>query len=94
MAIKIIPSLSVILFSCIDLSSASGQTLALKETFSISGSVLSTDGPIPYANIYLLNTRFGTVSNEAGEFILKFRSTLNEKDAQINDDGVRAQPGL
>src|SRR5690554_6613127 len=47
-------------------------TIPLKaQTATISGHLNSNDNPVAFANIGLLNTNKGTVSNSLGEFKIK-----------------------
>ena len=44
--------------------------------FEISGKVMDTEErqPLPFSSIYLVGKAIGTISNEEGEFLLKFSS--------------------
>ncbi|QNK76710.1 TonB-dependent receptor [Winogradskyella sp. PAMC22761] len=46
-------------------------TASAQTTFNIHGKVLSEGQPLPFANIYIENSKKGTTTNDKGEFILE-----------------------
>lgn len=46
-------------------------SLAVGQTASISGQITDEEGPLPFANVVLLGTPYGTVAQEDGEFLIE-----------------------
>jgi hypothetical protein len=79
---------------------SSGITSANAKTYedtlkfvSVKGKVIdnSTKKVIPYANIYLLNSNIGTISNNDGEFILKVPQSKTTNTIRISFMGYKSQ---
>lgn len=45
-------------------------SLAVGQTASISGQIADEEGPLPFANVVLLGTPYGTVAQEDGQFLI------------------------
>ncbi len=45
-------------------------SLAVGQTASISGQITDEEGPLPFANVVLLGTPYGTVAQEDGQFLI------------------------
>ncbi|MEM9025249.1 MAG: TonB-dependent receptor, partial [Bacteroidota bacterium] len=58
---KLIATLSLLLVS----------SIALAQTASVSGTVTTGDGPLPFANVFLEGTQFGASTNEEGQFVIR-----------------------
>ena len=55
------------------------------QTNSISGKITSKGEALPFANVYLANTKLGTASNEEGFFELKNIDLIDSGHEMIND---------
>jgi hypothetical protein len=60
---------------------------------SVKGKIIdsSTKKPIPYTNIYLVNSNIGTISNNDGEFILKVPVNKTNAPIRISYMGYKNQ---
>jgi hypothetical protein len=92
----IIAALLLISFSAHSASLASEISKTYEDTtkiVTVKGKVTdsSTKKPIPYANIYLLNSNIGTISNNDGEFILKIPQNKTNQSVRFSFMGYKNQ---
>ncbi len=77
--VKIILTIFLVVL-CYDLSA---QDAIMHETISVKGSVHSDGIPVAYANVYVEDTAYGTVTNEDGDFLLRIPTGQKPKDALV-----------
>ncbi len=92
----IIVALLLVSFSARSSVLTSGSAKTYEDTtkiVSVKGKVIdnSSKKPIPYANIYLLNSNIGTISNNDGEFILKIPQNKTNQPIRISFMGYKNQ---
>lgn len=92
----IIAALLLISFSAHSSGVMSGNAKTYEDTtkvVTVKGKVTdgSTKKPIPYANIYLVNSNIGTISNNDGEFILKIPQNKTNLPIRVSFMGYKNQ---
>lgn len=72
----------VFLFTCCD---------AFSQTMTIEGTVTDklTKEPLAFVNVYLSGTNFGTVTNQSGNFIFKYPSSLKDDTLRFSHLGYK-----
>lgn len=94
--------LSLLIFALFSLNSIEASSLTnnsgsfLQDTTKsvvVKGKIIdaSTKKPIPYTNVYLVNSNIGTISNSEGEFILKVPASKTNVPVRISFMGYKNQ---
>jgi hypothetical protein len=67
------------------------QVVLAQTTISLEGRVTDqkTKDPLAYVNVYVSGTNYGTITNQSGNFVLKYPATLNADSITISNIGYK-----